>query len=129
MLNALSFDVEDYFHAHAFDGVIPRTQWDSIPARVLDNTRLILQLLRQNKTRATFFILGWVAERHPRRVAGVCRTMAGRPFDCPAARTRFAVDRRLWGGVSVHGAAGRAGSLEGTPPRYFFALMTVTKNG
>ena len=68
MLNALSFDVEDYFHVHAFDGVIPRGEWESIPMRVLGNTRLILRLLREHNTRATFFMLGWVAERHPELV-------------------------------------------------------------
>jgi polysaccharide deacetylase family protein (PEP-CTERM system associated) len=65
MLNALSFDVEDYFHVHAFEDVIPRDTWEAIPARVQDSTRLILRLLREFNTRATFFVLGWVAERHP----------------------------------------------------------------
>jgi polysaccharide deacetylase family protein (PEP-CTERM system associated) len=68
MLNALTFDVEDYFHVHAFDGVIPRDQWESIPRRVCESTRFILQLLRNHNTRATFFVLGWVADRHPELV-------------------------------------------------------------
>jgi polysaccharide deacetylase family protein (PEP-CTERM system associated) len=65
MLNALTFDIEDYFHVHAFDGVILRETWDDIPTRVVENTRLILRLLREHETTATFFVLGWVAERHP----------------------------------------------------------------
>jgi polysaccharide deacetylase family protein (PEP-CTERM system associated) len=65
MLNALTFDVEDYFHVHAFEGVIPREAWQDIPTRLVENTRLILRLLRQYDTRATFFMLGWAAERHP----------------------------------------------------------------
>jgi polysaccharide deacetylase family protein (PEP-CTERM system associated) len=65
MLNALTFDVEDYFHVHAFEGVVPRETWDGFPTRVVENTRLILRLLRENSTLATFFVLGWVAERHP----------------------------------------------------------------
>lgn len=68
MLNALTFDVEDYFHVHAFDGVIPRAQWDSIPTRVGESTRCILKMLRGHDTRATFFVLGWVADRHPELV-------------------------------------------------------------
>jgi hypothetical protein len=44
-----------------------------------------------------------------------------RQFDYAAGHTRFPLDRRLWGGTLVHGAAGQAGSLEGTPPRYFYA--------
>jgi len=68
MLNALTFDVEDYFHVHAFESVIPRAEWDRIPRRVCESTRLILQLLRNHNTRATFFVLGWVADRHPELV-------------------------------------------------------------
>jgi polysaccharide deacetylase family protein (PEP-CTERM system associated) len=65
MLNALTFDIEDYFHVHAFERVISRDDWDHIPTRVVDSTRLILRMLREYDTRATFFVLGWVAERHP----------------------------------------------------------------
>src|SRR4051794_26914140 len=65
MRNALTFDVEDYFHVHAFEDVISRDTWAEIPSRIVENTRLILQLLREHNTKATFFILGWVAERHP----------------------------------------------------------------
>lgn len=68
MYNALTFDVEDYFHVHAFAGVISRDQWEHLPRRVCESTRLILQLLREHRTRATFFVLGWVAERHPELV-------------------------------------------------------------
>ena len=42
-----------------------REEWADIPRRIVENTRLILQLLREHDTKATFFILGWVAERHP----------------------------------------------------------------
>ena len=65
MLNALTFDIEDYFQVHAFEGVIPRETWPAIPTRVVENTQRILELLREYETRATFFILGWVAERYP----------------------------------------------------------------
>jgi polysaccharide deacetylase family protein (PEP-CTERM system associated) len=65
MKNALSFDVEDYFHVHAFSDTIAREDWDGIPTRVMECTRRILQVLREHNTLATFFVLGWVAERHP----------------------------------------------------------------
>jgi polysaccharide deacetylase family protein (PEP-CTERM system associated) len=73
MLNALTFDVEDYFHVHAFASVIPRQAWPNMPTRIEESMRLVLGLLREHDTRATFFILGWVAERHPdliRQIAG-----------------------------------------------------------
>jgi polysaccharide deacetylase family protein (PEP-CTERM system associated) len=64
MLNALSFDVEDYFHAQAFAGIIRFEEWPSLDARVVDNTRRLLDLLDEFQVAATFFVLGWVAERH-----------------------------------------------------------------
>ncbi|MEQ8848783.1 XrtA system polysaccharide deacetylase [Botrimarina sp.] len=66
--NALSFDVEDYFHVHAFRDVIDLREWDRWPMRVVDSTRRVLRLLERTQTRATFFVLGWVAERAPELV-------------------------------------------------------------
>jgi polysaccharide deacetylase family protein (PEP-CTERM system associated) len=65
MVNVLTIDVEEYFHAHAYDQVIDRRSWDRLPSRVAANTRRVLSILRAHDTRATFFVLGWVAERHP----------------------------------------------------------------
>ncbi len=65
MLNALTIDVEDYFQVNAFAGVVPTDQWESYPLRVVKNTLKILDLLDQYNIKATFFILGWVAERAP----------------------------------------------------------------
>jgi len=63
MKNALSFDVEDWFQVENLRPAIAREQWDACELRVEANTRRILGLLRESETRATFFILGWVAER------------------------------------------------------------------
>jgi polysaccharide deacetylase family protein (PEP-CTERM system associated) len=63
--NILSIDVEDYFHVEAFAGVVDRSKWDTYTCRVEANTRRLLDLLAEKKTHATFFILGWVAERFP----------------------------------------------------------------
>jgi polysaccharide deacetylase family protein (PEP-CTERM system associated) len=68
VLNALSVDVEEYFQAHAYEKVIARSAWDGLPARVVTNTRRLLGLLAEHGTRATFFVLGWVADRHPELV-------------------------------------------------------------
>src|SRR5438445_3910902 len=63
--NVVSVDVEDYFHAEAFSGVVDRARWDSYASRVEGNTRRLLELLGQLNLHGTFFILGWVAERFP----------------------------------------------------------------
>ena len=65
MINALTIDVEDYFHVTAFERKINPSAWDSYPLRVEDNTLRILDLLDEFALRATFFVLGWVAERVP----------------------------------------------------------------
>jgi polysaccharide deacetylase family protein (PEP-CTERM system associated) len=61
--NVMTVDVEDYFHVQAFAGVIDRRQWDRYPMRVEQNTRRVLEMFQKYNVRATFFILGWVAER------------------------------------------------------------------
>jgi polysaccharide deacetylase family protein (PEP-CTERM system associated) len=72
IVNAMTIDVEDYFHVSVFDGVVPRHQWDGLESRVCANTDRILEIFDERQVRATFFILGWVAERFPdlvRRIA------------------------------------------------------------
>jgi len=63
--NVFSVDVEDYFHAESFSDIVPRAQWDSYESRVENNTRRLLDLCSEARTEATFFVLGWVAERFP----------------------------------------------------------------
>ncbi len=65
MMNALSIDLEEWFAVSNFEGVIRREDWAELESRIEDSTERILALLEQRRTRATFFILGWVAERHP----------------------------------------------------------------
>lgn len=64
IVNALTIDVEDYFHVSVFDGIVPRLQWETLESRVCANTRRLLRVFDDAGTRATFFILGWVAERY-----------------------------------------------------------------
>lgn len=63
--NALTIDVEDYFQVSAFAPYIRRDDWDRRECRVERNVERILGLLDQHQTKATFFTLGWVAERYP----------------------------------------------------------------
>ena len=65
VLNAMTVDVEDYFHVSAFDGVVPRSRWETLECRVERNTDRLLELFSETGIRATFFVLGWVAERYP----------------------------------------------------------------
>lgn len=70
--NAFTIDVEDWFHVEAFARVIDRRTWPTLPLRVEANVDRLLQLLDDRQVRATFFILGWVADRAPgmvRRIA------------------------------------------------------------
>ena|SRR5215813_3533806 len=64
-IDGLSIDLEDYFQVEAFASRIPRSQWSSFPSRVRDNTVRTLELLERSRCKATFFVLGWVAEREP----------------------------------------------------------------
>lgn len=66
--NALTIDVEDYFQVSAFEAHIPRTSWDNMPCRVERNMEKILSLLDEHAIKATFFTLGWIAERYPEMV-------------------------------------------------------------
>jgi polysaccharide deacetylase family protein (PEP-CTERM system associated) len=63
MLNAMTIDVEDYFQVSAFKGIISPNDWNSYDYRVDANTNKVLDLLAQTNTKATFFTLGWVAQR------------------------------------------------------------------
>jgi polysaccharide deacetylase family protein (PEP-CTERM system associated) len=71
LLNAMSVDVEEYFHASALTKVAPSSQWDALPSRVDPATRRLLDLFASRQVQATFFILGWVAERHPALVRAI----------------------------------------------------------
>lgn len=63
--NYLTIDVEDYFQVAAFEDIVSLDSWDNHESRVKNNTMRILDLFARHKVKATFFILGWIAERHP----------------------------------------------------------------
>src|SRR5688500_5242346 len=66
--NALTVDVEDYFQVSALAPQIRRVDWDRTPCRVEQNVDRILDLFLEARARATFFTLGWIAERYPQLV-------------------------------------------------------------
>jgi polysaccharide deacetylase family protein (PEP-CTERM system associated) len=63
--DVVSVDVEDYFHAEALSKAAPRSEWDQFPSRVEANTHRLLELFAEQDVHATFFAVGWVAERFP----------------------------------------------------------------
>ena len=67
-LNALTVDVEDYFQVSAFRASVSQDDWESFPSRVEQNTERVLLLFDELGVKATFFVLGWVAEHFPRLV-------------------------------------------------------------
>jgi polysaccharide deacetylase family protein (PEP-CTERM system associated) len=81
--NAMTVDVEDYFQVSVMETVAPRERWDSHESRVTESTRAVLDLLGEANVTATFFILGWVAERHPqlvRRIADAGHEIASHSY-------------------------------------------------
>lgn len=65
VFNAMTVDVEDFFHVSAFESVISPSQWKEYQPRVDTNTRRLLDLFAKKEVKSTFFVLGWVAERYP----------------------------------------------------------------
>lgn len=114
MINALTFDVEEYFHAEAFAAVVRPDDWPLLESRVVASTERLLDLLAGPRVTATFFVLGWVAERHPGLVGSIAA--AGHEVACHGyghqmitrlSRSEFAEDIRR-GKAAVEDAAGTA---------------------
>ncbi|HEY3180999.1 MAG TPA: XrtA system polysaccharide deacetylase [Casimicrobiaceae bacterium] len=117
IVNALTIDVEDYFQVAAFAGRIARSEWDTLPCRIERNVDRILELLAGADAHATFFTLGWIAERYPdvvRRISAAGHEVASHGFEHHRAseqkRDVFLADIRLAkavledvAGQAVHG--------------------------
>jgi polysaccharide deacetylase family protein (PEP-CTERM system associated) len=71
MRNVFTVDVEDYFQVSAFEKHVDRNCWDQWESRVTANTHRILEVLDRHGVHATFFVLGWIAERHPELVRAI----------------------------------------------------------
>lgn len=66
--NYLTIDVEDYFQVSAFENIVSPNDWDTMEHRVVRNTEEILALLAEHGVKATFFIVGWIADKYPQLV-------------------------------------------------------------
>lgn len=87
MKNYLTIDVEDYYHVSAFENIVDYRSWDSYESRVIGSTRRLLDLLAaEGDVKATFFILGWIAEKHPEIVKEI--DAAGHEIACHSYRHR-----------------------------------------
>ena len=72
-MHCLTFDVEEHFQVSAFESPMRRRHWDQFASRVERNTDKVLDLLGKRNLHATFFVLGWVAERHPDLIRRIAR--------------------------------------------------------
>jgi polysaccharide deacetylase family protein (PEP-CTERM system associated) len=84
IVNALTIDVEDYFQVSAFAPHVPRASWDTMPCRVERNIDRVLELLAEAEVSATFFALGWIAERYPgmvRRIVEAGHELASHGYE------------------------------------------------
>ena len=83
VVNMMTIDVEDHFHASVFDEAVPRHRWDHLESRVCANADRLLSILDRANVRATFFVLGWVAKRFPalvRRIASCGHEIASHGY-------------------------------------------------
>ncbi len=134
--NAMTVDVEDYFQVQALSGVIARADWEGIACRVEDNVARILDAFAAASVRATFFTLGWIAERHPamvRRIVEAGHELASHGYDhirvdrldpasfaADIARTKTILEQI--GGVAVRGYRAPTFSINRRNPWAFAVL-------
>ena len=135
-LNAMTVDVEDWFQVQAFASTISRADWDSLPRRVVANTERFVAMFEAAGVHATFFVLGWVAERHPglvRHIVAAGHELASHGYEHRLAHEQteaaFREDvgsaRRLLediGGVAVQGYRAPTFSINTRNPWAFDVL-------
>ena len=83
LVNAMTVDVEDYFQVSAFEATVSRHRWNDFESRVCGNTDRLLDLFAEHDVTATFFVLGWVADRYPalvRRIAAAGHEIASHGY-------------------------------------------------
>lgn len=136
IVNGLSVDVEDWFQVGAFEKVIARGDWDDLALRVEDNVLRIIDLFAEAGVRATFFTLGWVAERNGalmRRIVEAGHELASHGYDHARVftfdRKQFAEDIRRAretledaGGVVVTGYRAPSFSIDQRTPWAYLEL-------
>jgi polysaccharide deacetylase family protein (PEP-CTERM system associated) len=90
MLNVLTIDVEEYFHATEVQTSLGQSQWTSLQSRVEHQTNKTLEILDKKKVKGTFFVLGWVADHHPDVVRAI--VAAGHEIGCHSYAHRLVYD-------------------------------------
>ncbi|MXO53508.1 DUF3473 domain-containing protein [Erythrobacter pelagi] len=130
MLNGLSVDVEDWFQVGAFENTIDRADWDGMALRVADNVGFVLDLFDACEVKATFFTLGWVAEREPGAIRAIVErghelashgydharvfTMTREQFAADLAKTRAILEDA--GGAPISGYRAPSFSIDARTP-------------
>lgn len=128
----ITVDVEEWFHGHNYLHLVPEETWDQQPLRVEAGMKICLDLLDRHQVKATFFVLGWTAERHPDLVREIASR--GHEIGCHSYRhpvifemdeDEFREDCRLakaaLAACGVHGPLGyRAPSFSITPPVHHY---------
>ena len=130
ILNGLSVDVEDWFQVGAFENTIDRADWDMLALRVADNVDFVLDLFDACEVKATFFTLGWVAEREPAAIRAIVErgyelashgydharvfTMTREQFAADLAKTRAILEDA--GGVAITGYRAPSFSIDARTP-------------
>ncbi len=138
--NALTVDVEEHFQVAAFERTIDRSAWADVPSRVEYSTGRVLDLFAARRVRATFFVLGWVAEKHPqlvRRIVADGHELASHGYDhtrvhqfdpgqfrADVVRTKALLEDI--GGVAVRGYRAPSYSING---RNLWALDVLLETG
>ena len=128
--NGLSVDVEEWFQVGAFERVIDKADWPTLQSRVERNTDAVLSLFAETGVKATFFTLGWVADRHPgliRRIVAAGHEIASHGWDhvrvftmnadvfrADLARARTAIEDAA--GVAVTGYRAPSFSIDARTP-------------
>lgn len=130
IVNAMTVDVEEYFQVSAFAHCVSRADWDSLPSRIEDSMRRLLELLGQHGAGCTFFTLGWIAERHGgliRRMVEAGHEIASHGYEHRRATDQTAEEFRAdvrrtkalledIGGVPVRGYRAASFSFDRTNP-------------
>lgn len=130
ILNGLSVDVEDWFQVGAFENTIDRADWDGMALRVADNVGFVLDLFDACEVKATFFTLGWVAEREPGAIRAIVErghelashgydharvfTMSREQFAADLAKTRAILEDA--GGAPISGYRAPSFSIDARTP-------------
>jgi polysaccharide deacetylase family protein (PEP-CTERM system associated) len=138
--NSLTVDVEEYFQVAAFERTIAREQWDHSDSRVEYSTHRVLDLFAAKRVRGTFFVLGWIAERHPalvHRIVAEGHELASHGYDhtrihqftaeqfrADVVRTRAILEET--GGVRVRGYRAPSYSING---KNLWALDVLQETG